>query len=835
VLLVRRAAVPLALAALAACGPGSGGPGGGGGPPRAWPQGRPAGYASPIGPENALPGDPGWTMGVDAAGPLQVYLDRVSARAGDVLAVKVSSDAPHGVRWTLYRFGWYGGAGARRVAQGGPATVGRQPACPMEAGTGMIRCGWATAFQLVLPAGAVSGYYGVKVTRDDGWAALAPLVVVDDRPADLLVQAAVATWEAYNAWGGESLYDDASRTLPDGLGARVSFDRPFAGGLGLGLVLRYEIPFARFLERAGYDVSYTTGLDVAAGGPPHLLRAGAFLSVGHDEYWSGEQRDAAEAARDAGMPLLFFGANVAYWKVRHEAPGTGGAPRVVTCWKTRGDATRDPVSGPGRTGRFRDPPIDRPENALVGVQYESWLIQRFPLVVLDPESWLYDGTGLRLGDTLPLVGAAEYDARADNGAEPAGLRVVAGYPVVDAFGVPGQGAVAHHRATSGALVFAAGSIEWPLGVDRASDAWDPRLERMTANVLREALGLPVPAAVGGAPRDRAAFAPPRGPFAASVSTAARSLDAPSGVTVLADGSLAVATPRANRVVRVRPGGAAEPLAGDGHLSSNPAYDGVPGARARFYGPTAVLALPDGSVLVSDTQNHCIRRIGADPAHTVTTFAGRMAAPGFADGAPGAARFRFPQGLARDPSSGAIYVADSGNHAVRVVDPRGNVATLAGGRPVERDGPAATAGIFHPSAVAVAPDGRVFVLATASGTVKSIATDHARTVTTLAGGGAGARDGRGDVARLSPQGGLVWAGGRLLVSDAANGRVRAVTPGAGAGDSVVSTYAGTGERTLRDGPGQAAGIGLPLGLAVAPDGRVFVADGANGAIRVLSPP
>jgi DNA-binding beta-propeller fold protein YncE len=822
----RLAALPLVLA-LATCGR-SGHDGGGG---RAWPQGRPAGYASPIAAENALPGEPTWGMGADAAGPLQVYLDRVSARAGDPLAVQVSSDAPHAVRWVLYRFGWYGGAGARRVAQGGPAQVGPQPACPMEAGTGMVRCAWSPAFQLTVPADAVSGYFAVKVIRDDGWAAFAPLVVVDGRPADLLVQAEVNTWQAYNAWGGESLYEDGSRTLPDGLGSRVSFDRPYGGALGLGLSLRYEIPFARFLERAGYDVSYTTDLDVAGGGAAHLLRAGAFLSVGHGEYWSGEVRDAVERARDAGMPLLFFGANTGYWKVRHEAPGTAGAPRVFTCWKR----SSDPVSGPGRTGRYRDAPIDRPENALLGEMYESWLVQRFRLVVADAASWIYAGTGLRDGDVLPLLAASEYDARFDNGLEPADLHVVASLPVVDAYGVPGEGVSAYHRAGSGALVFAAGTIEWSVGVDRASDAWDPRVERMTANVIREALGLAVPAAVGGSPADHAAYASPQGPFAAAVTTAATSLDAPSSVAVLPDGALAVALPRRQQVLRIPPGGAPEVLAGDGHVSSSPAYDGVPGAAARFQGPSAVLALPDGSLLVSDTQNHCIRRIGADPARTVTTFAGRIASPGLVDGPAGSARFRFPLGLARDPATGAVYVADSGNHAVRVVDARGNVSTLAGGRPVERDGPAASAGFFHPSAVAAAPDGSLFVLATSSGTVKRIGTDPARTVTTLAGGGPGARDGRGDAARLSPQGGLAWAGGRLLVSDAANGRVRAVTPGDGAGATVVSTYAGTGERTLRDGTGRTAAIGLPLGLAVAPDGRVFLADGASGAIRVLSPP
>ena len=311
-----------ALAALAACGAGGG-----------------AGSSSPGGgtairSENGQPGEPGWRSGVDASGPLQVYLDRVSARGGDVVEVKASSRDVHDVRWVLYRFGWYGGAGARRVAEGGPASVGPQPACPMEAGTGLIRCAWATAFRIPIGRDLLSGYYGVKVVRDDGWAMLAPFVVVDDRRADLLVQAAVNTWQAYNAWGGESLYDDASGTLPAGLGSRVSFDRPYATGGGLGLMARYELPFARFLERSGYDVTYSTNLDVAAGGRAHVTRAAAFLSVGHDEYWTGEARDVVEAARDAGTPLLFLGADAIYWKVRTEVPGAGGLPRVVTCWKS---------------------------------------------------------------------------------------------------------------------------------------------------------------------------------------------------------------------------------------------------------------------------------------------------------------------------------------------------------------------------------------------------------------------------------------------------------------------------------------------------------------------
>jgi hypothetical protein len=587
---------------------------------------------SAIAVENARPGDPDWRRGVDASGPLQLYLDRASARAGDTVEVKASSDAVHAVRWILYRFGWYGGAGARGVAEGAPSAVGPQPSCPMEAGTGMIRCAWATAFRIALGQDLLSGYYAVKLVRDDGWAVLAPLVLVDDRKAPLLVEAAVLTWQAYNTWGGESLYEDGTHRLAAGMGSRVSFDRPYASGGGLGLMAHYELPFARFLERAGFDVTYTTNLDVVAGGARHLARAGAVAFVGHDEYWTGEQRDLVEAARDGGTSLLFFGANMSYWKVRAEAPGVGGAPRVVTCWKsTTWNPDSDPVAGPARTGRFRDPHIDRPENALVGAMYESWLVQKFPLVVADASSWLFEGTGLREGDATPLVGGAEYDVTVDNGRQPSGTQLLARIPLVDAYGVPGTGTTVAYRASSGALVFAAGTIDWPLGVDPGAEAFDPRVERMTANAIREATGVPAPPGVGYGQRKAGRFGPPTGPFAARARTEATGLGAPSGVAVLRDRSLAVALPRENRIVRVT-AGQVEPLAGDGTLSSSAAYDGVPGARARFFHPSAVLAMPDGSVLVADTQNHAIRRIAADADLTVTTFAGRIGAPGSSDGA-----------------------------------------------------------------------------------------------------------------------------------------------------------------------------------------------------------
>jgi hypothetical protein len=123
---------------------------------------------------------------------------------------------------------------------------------------------------------------------------------------------------------------------------------------------------------------------------------------------------------------------------------------------------------------------------------------------------------------------------------------------------------------------------------------------------------------------------------------------------------------------------------------------------------------------------------------------------------------------------------------------------------------------------------VFVVASGSGKVKRIAADGARTVTTIAGVGPGALDGGGDVARMGPQGGAAFAAGKLLVSDGANARVRAIAPGADAAGTTVWTLAGSGAG-LEAGAG---GAPFPLGLAVGPDGRLYVADATNGSVRSL---
>jgi len=404
--------------------------------------------------------------------------------------------------------------------------------------------------------------------------------------------------------------------------------------------------------------------------------------------------------------------------------------------------------------------------------------------------------------------------------------------VLDAEGKPGTSEGTVYTAPSGALVFRAGSIFWARGVD--GPLRDARVERMTANLLKLGLDLPVPAAlssVSGGPSD-----PPSGMWASSVRTVAGGMSGPTGVAQLPDGTFVIADARGHRIWQTNGAGTVWPYAGDGHPNGSSRFDNVPGLSARFFAPTAVLPDAAGNIYVADTHNCVIRKIGNDARRTVTTVAGAFMVEGYADGIGAAARFGLPMGMAWLDST-HVVIADSSSAAIRVLDVQTRaVTTLAVSHgPDERDGPGLTAASFQrPTAVAVAPDGRIFFVASPSGTVKMIGTDASRTVTTLVAGGLGFADGPGTGARLLPQMGLLWLNGALIVSDPGNQRLRWVSPGATAGSTTVKTWAGNGRSGTDDGSGSAAAFEVPLGLWNSKDGNVYVVDGTAGTLRAVRP-
>jgi hypothetical protein len=245
----------------------------------------------------------------------------------------------------------------------------------------------------------------------------------------------------------------------------------------------------RWLERSGYDVTYTTDLDVRR--DSDMLRSHrAFLAVGHDEYWTWAMRQHLETARDRGTHLAFFAANSGYWQIRLEpSPVNGDRNRTIVAYKERA-LTNDPLfldRDPGNdhivTTKWRSAPVNRPEAALVGGMYlEGTPEIDGDLVIESPFNWIVKNTGLERGAHLPGLLGYEVDGLAES--SPPNVIVLARSPVGHTFA-----ASTVYQASSGALVFNAGSMQWIWGLDdfRADPFEQPRmnpsLQQMTRRLL----------------------------------------------------------------------------------------------------------------------------------------------------------------------------------------------------------------------------------------------------------------------------------------------------------------------------------------------------------------
>ena len=255
----------------------------------------------------------------------------------------------------------------------------------------------------------------------------------------------------------------------------------------------------------------------------------------------------------------------------------------------------------------------------------------------------------------------------------------------------------------------------------------------------------------------------------------------------------------------------------------------PGGSARFNQPAGVACDSSGNVYVADSNNYTIRKI--TPAGVVTTFAGSPGVSGKTDGSGSSARFFWPAGVACDAFDN-IYVADEGNAGIRKIAPDGTVTTLAGGvaMPGYADGTGSTARFYQPEGVACDASGNVYVADTFNHVIRKITS--AGVVTTLAGlhGSPGSNDGSGTVASFRyPSGVTCDASGNVYVADQGNDLIRKVTPA-----GVVTTVAGTGTSGHADGTGTGASFNNPGNLVCDASGDLWVADLGNNAIRKINP-
>jgi hypothetical protein len=326
-----------------------------------------------------------------------------------------------------------------------------------------------------VPSNWTTGIYLAKFTDDMGWQTYTPFDVRGNTYSDYVVVTADTTYAAYNEWGGYSLYRAYSSIGTGKLGraVKVSFDRPYSQADGSGQVLYIEADAIHWLERQGYDLSYISSVDLHQD-PGQLMQHRAYLSLGHDEYWTKEMRDGVEHARDEGLGLAFMGANASYWQMRFEPDSTGTPDRTIVCYKVGTgfhDLARDPFYSKDNTrvtALWRDPVLGRPENALVGIMYSNRTAQwNFPWQV-NPliKSPLFDGTGLQPGHSYGCaVVGNEWDRISENGASPIGLEVIGVSHTRDVDNKPDISNTTYYIASSGAMVFATGSIYWTASLD----------------------------------------------------------------------------------------------------------------------------------------------------------------------------------------------------------------------------------------------------------------------------------------------------------------------------------------------------------------------------------
>jgi hypothetical protein len=457
--------------------------------------------------ENQKPGTRDWMLTNTRIDPatkyrcpwIEGYSSHTSARAGETIDFKISTNPASEFTVDVFRLGYYGGAGGRLVASLGATKGITQPDPPI--GTKRVRdCQWSTSHSLKIQRDWPSGVYLAKLTAlTSGVQSYIIFIVRDDRPADFIFQCSDNTWQAYNRWPSQfALYDDGKETWYWGGGVQVSFNRPYGKycqifdaplSTGSGEFLLWEFPVAYWMEQHGYDMTYISNRDTHSD-PNGLLRAKGFLSVGHDEYWSIEMFNNVKSAIGHGVNVALLSGNAVCGRILYSPDFRKETNRAFE---------RIGVFGPpGGTIEFKSMSSlthDRPyANELVGAHSTGPVTGGADWTCALPEHWLFAGTGMKKGDSIPgLVG---WEWHGDPAKIP-GLEIVATGPTFSAPGKPNGGTFTAtiYPGPKNNFVFNAATIWWGDGLSEPPGYLRPkayigprgpdaRLQQITRNLFQ---------------------------------------------------------------------------------------------------------------------------------------------------------------------------------------------------------------------------------------------------------------------------------------------------------------------------------------------------------------
>jgi hypothetical protein len=462
--------------------------------------------------ENLQPGTTAWELTTPADNrQIEGYASLTSVPVGGAVDLFVNtSDATYSL--TVYRMGWYGGKGGRKLL--GPVTLNgvHQVTPTADPTTLLIECHWTNPYTIHVPVSWVSGIYLVKLHGNtSGKESYITFTVRDTRNADVVFQQSVTTYQAYNPWPG---YDPSSGYVGASLygyqtsglrqATQVSFNRPYGRGIqtnslygvgagdflthdfgpvfnpeadlasGIGGTSAWEFCMLRWLEHHAYDVTYITSVDTHED-VNRLLRGKAFLSVGHDEYWTEQMKSNVFAARDQGVNLGFFSGNYVYWPVTFLADSNGTENRTLAMASNTGvctapaeidcsvdsDCPTNLTCQPSGTKNVcsaatttlcsadTDCPsnlicqqkscdfncLGESEQLLTGGMWDDGHNANGDIVInrrdptADPpdaplDHWVFANTGLKVNDVIPGLIGYEYDAYRSDSVPPDGLAIL---------------------------------------------------------------------------------------------------------------------------------------------------------------------------------------------------------------------------------------------------------------------------------------------------------------------------------------------------------------------------------------------------------------------------
>jgi hypothetical protein len=449
---------------------------------------RPVDVSAAADAEPGRPGTDDWQVTRQpGAGEVAGYTDPASVVPGQSVTLFVSTTAPR-VAATAYRIGAYTSGRGRAVWRSPTLPGVRQPPPEVIDATRTVVAHWKPTLT-VRTSGWPPGFYLIKLEASSGGQWQVPLVVRSPSVAGrVALVAPLTTWQAYNDWGGLSLYHGAGgRADFAGRSYAVSFDRPYPAP-GAGDFLYSVLPFVSVAERAGVPLAYLANTDLEAD-PAALQGARGYVSVGHDEYWTPTMRQRVTVARDAGTNLLITGANTMYWRIRL-VPGvlTGGPDRLVVGYKDALDpaAAKDPAAA---TARFNQPPAANPTQPLLGTRYECFPVDA-PWTVADATWWGFAGTGVRNGTAFAHLLGVEAGRVYPGDGTPRPLQVLADSSY-SCRGTRTSAQAVYYAAASGAGVVNLNSLRWTCALDPGCrdgdmDAATNRFTtRVTTTILRQ--------------------------------------------------------------------------------------------------------------------------------------------------------------------------------------------------------------------------------------------------------------------------------------------------------------------------------------------------------------